>query len=32
MIYLEMGVPCVTEDQELQGKFPGIAISMNEFL
>jgi predicted nucleic acid-binding protein len=29
---LEMGIPCVTEDRELQEKFPGIAISMNEFL
>jgi predicted nucleic acid-binding protein len=28
----EMGIPCVTEDRELQEKFPGIAISMNEFL
>ncbi len=31
-VALEMGVPCVTEDRELQEKFPGIAISMNEFL
>ncbi len=29
---LEMGIPCVTEDRELQEKFPGIAISMTEFL
>jgi predicted nucleic acid-binding protein len=31
-VALEMGIPCVTEDQELQKKFPGIAISMDEFL
>lgn len=31
-IALEMGIPCVTEDRELQEKFPGIAISMGEFL
>jgi predicted nucleic acid-binding protein len=31
-IALEMGVPCVTEDRELQEKFPGTAISMDEFL
>ena len=31
-VALEMGIPCVTEDRELQEKFPGIAISMNEFL
>jgi predicted nucleic acid-binding protein len=31
-VALEMEIPCVTEDQELQEKFPGIAISMNEFL
>ena len=31
-VALEMGIPCVTEDRELQKKFPGIAISMNEFL
>ena len=31
-IALEMGILCVTEDRELQEKFPGIAISMNEFL
>jgi predicted nucleic acid-binding protein len=29
---MEMGIPCVTEDQELQGKFPGIAVSMKGFL
>jgi hypothetical protein len=29
---LEMGVLCVTEDRELQEKFPGIAISIKEFL
>jgi predicted nucleic acid-binding protein len=29
---MEMGVPCVTEDQELRGKFPGIAVSMKGFL
>src|SRR4030065_2105921 len=29
---LEMGMPCVTEDRELQEKFPGIAISMDGFL
>jgi len=28
----EMGIPCVTEDEELQEKFPGIAISMIEFV
>jgi predicted nucleic acid-binding protein len=29
---MEMGVPCVTEDKELQGKFPGIAVSIKRFL
>jgi predicted nucleic acid-binding protein len=29
---LEMGIPCVTEDRELREKFPGVAISMDEFL
>lgn len=29
---IEMGVPCVTEDRELQEKFPGVAVSMEEFL
>jgi len=28
----EMGIPCLTEDRELQEKFPGVAISMDEFL
>jgi predicted nucleic acid-binding protein len=27
-----MGILCVTEDQELHGKFPGIAVSMERFL
>jgi predicted nucleic acid-binding protein len=31
-VALEMGIPCVTEDRELQEKFPGIAISMDDFL
>jgi predicted nucleic acid-binding protein len=31
-VALEMGILCVTEDRELQKKFPGIAISMSEFL
>ena len=31
-IALEMEILCVTQDRELQEKFPGIAISMNEFL
>jgi predicted nucleic acid-binding protein len=31
-VSLEMEILCVTEDRELQQKFPGIAISMNEFL
>ncbi|OGP54901.1 MAG: hypothetical protein A2162_01255 [Deltaproteobacteria bacterium RBG_13_52_11b] len=31
-VALEMGIPCVTEDRELQKKFPGIAISMDGFL
>jgi len=31
-VALEMGIPCLTEDRELQEKFPGIAISMGEFL
>jgi predicted nucleic acid-binding protein len=31
-VALEMEIPCVTEDRELQEKFPGIAISMDEFL
>jgi predicted nucleic acid-binding protein len=29
---IEMGVPCVTEDRELQAKFPRIAVSIDEFL
>ena len=29
---LDMEIQCVTEDRELQEKFPGIAISMKEFL
>jgi predicted nucleic acid-binding protein len=29
---IEMRIPCVTEDRELQEKFPGIAISMEDFL
>jgi predicted nucleic acid-binding protein len=31
-VALEMGVSFVTEDRELEEKFPGIAISMDEFL
>ncbi len=31
-VALEMGIPCVTEDRELQKKFPGVAISMDGFL
>jgi predicted nucleic acid-binding protein len=31
-VALEMGIPCVTEDRELQEKFPDIAISMKKFL
>ena len=31
-VALEMGIPCLTEDRELQEKFPGIAISMDQFL
>ncbi len=31
-VALEMGIPCLTENRELQEKFPGIAISMDEFL
>ena len=31
-VALEMGIPCVTEDKELQEKFPGIAMSMDGFL
>jgi predicted nucleic acid-binding protein len=29
---MDMGILCVTEDRELQGKFPGIAVSMKGFL
>ena len=29
---MDMGIRCVTEDQELQGKFPGMAVSMEVFL
>ena len=29
---LEMGILCVTEDRELQEKFPRVAISMDRFL
>jgi predicted nucleic acid-binding protein len=29
---MEMGIPCLTEDRELQDKFPRIAISIDEFL
>lgn len=31
-VALEMGIPCLTEDRELQQKFPGIAISVGQFL
>jgi predicted nucleic acid-binding protein len=31
-VALEMGTPYLTENRELQEKFPGIAISMDEFL
>jgi len=31
-VALEMGVPCLTEERELQETFSGIAISMDEFL
>ena len=29
---MEMGIPCVTEDRELHEKFPGVVISIDEFL
>ncbi len=29
---IQMGIPCVTEDGELQKKFPGLALSMEDFL
>jgi len=32
VLAIEMGVPCVIEDRELQEKFPGVAVSMEEFL
>ena len=31
-VALEMGIPCVTEDRELQETFSGVAISMDGFL
>jgi len=31
-VSLEMEILCLTENRELQEKFPGVAISMNEFL
>ena len=31
-VALEMGISCVTEDRELQEKFPGVAVSMDGFL
>jgi predicted nucleic acid-binding protein len=31
-VALELGIPCVTEERELQEKFPGVAISMDGFL
>ncbi len=31
-VSVEMEILCVTEDRELQEKFPGVAISMKEFL
>ena len=31
-VALEMGILCVTEDKELQEKFPGIAVSIDGFL
>jgi len=31
-VALEIGIPCLTEDRELREKFPGVAISMDEFL
>ncbi|MGO8989513.1 MAG: type II toxin-antitoxin system VapC family toxin [bacterium] len=31
-VALEMGISCLTADRELQEKFPGVAISMDEFL
>ena len=29
---MEMGIQCVTEDGELQRKFPGVAVSIDDFL
>ena len=29
---MEMGIPCVTEDRALREKFPGVGISMDDFL
>ena len=29
---MEMGILCVTEDGELQGKFPRVAVSIEDFL
>ncbi len=31
-VALEMGVPLVTEDREFQDKFPGVAVSIHEFV
>jgi len=29
---MEMGIPCVTEDRALRERFPGVAVSMDDFL
>jgi len=29
---MEMGIPLVIQDRELQGKFPRVAVSMDDFL
>jgi predicted nucleic acid-binding protein len=29
---MEMGIPCVTEDRALREKFPGVAVTMDNFL
>ncbi len=29
---MEMGVQCLTEDRELRSKFPGVTVSMDDFL
>jgi predicted nucleic acid-binding protein len=29
---MEMGILCVTEGRDLQGKFPGVVVSIDEFL